>query len=101
MWERVSVSSGPMWMNCDEVQQAVQPSHGTSAPCSPRMAPCIATTHEEKSPAARSPCVSCPTSVIRPPASPGADGGRSVRYEDVAPSLAGPVVVEHVDAVGL
>ena len=26
----VSVSSGPMWTNCDDVQQAVQPSHGTA-----------------------------------------------------------------------
>ena len=28
MWASVSDSSGPTWMNCDEVQQAVQPSHG-------------------------------------------------------------------------
>ena len=31
MRARVSASSGPMWMNCDDVQQAVHPPHGTSA----------------------------------------------------------------------
>ena len=31
MCESVSVSSGPMWTNCDDVQHAVQPWHGTSA----------------------------------------------------------------------
>src|SRR6202011_1113700 len=52
--EIVSVSSGPMWMNWDEVQQAVQPSHGTSDPRSPRIAPCISTIQVENSPASRS-----------------------------------------------
>ena len=47
----VSVSSGPMWMNCDDVQQAVQPPHGTSDPCSPRSARCMPASHAEKLPA--------------------------------------------------
>ena len=37
----VSTSSGAMWTNCDEVQHAVQPSHGTSASRSLRSAACI------------------------------------------------------------
>jgi len=43
-----------MCTNWDEVQQAVQPLHGTSDPRSPRIAACIPTTHDEKSPAATS-----------------------------------------------
>jgi hypothetical protein len=54
MCASVSVSSGPMCTNWDEVQQAVQPLHGTSDPRSPRIAACIPTTHDEKSPAGRS-----------------------------------------------
>lgn len=53
MWESVSISSGSMWMNFDEVQQAVQPPHGTSDPFSPRIAPCVSITHDEKSPAGK------------------------------------------------
>ena len=51
------VSSGSMWTNCDEVQQAVQPPHGTSDPFSPRIAPFIWVTQDAKSPAAKS----CPS----------------------------------------
>lgn len=56
----VSVSSGSMWTNCDEVQHAVQPAHGTSDAFSPRIAPCISVTHDAKSPAAKSrPSLAC------------------------------------------
>ena len=54
MWASVSASSGSMWTNCDDVQQAVQPPHGTSASCSPRRAACIPLSQAEKSPAPRS-----------------------------------------------
>src|SRR6185436_13998115 len=40
-----------MWTNCDDVQHAVQPSHGTEDACSPLSAPCISTIHVEKRPA--------------------------------------------------
>src|SRR4029079_19540750 len=43
-----------MCTNCDERQQAVQPSHGTSDPRTPRTAARISSSHDEKSPAARS-----------------------------------------------
>ena len=54
MWASVSLSCGPMWMNCDDVQHAVQLPHGTSDGRSPRSAACMPATHEEKSPAGRS-----------------------------------------------
>lgn len=53
MRESVSVSSGPMWMNCDEVQQAVQSPHGTSDPRFPRREASIPFNQGEKSPAAK------------------------------------------------
>lgn len=53
MCARVSVSSGPMCMNYGDVQHAVQPSHGTSDPHSPRIAACIAASHAENSPAGK------------------------------------------------
>ena len=54
MWASVSASSGSMGTNCDDVQQAVQPSHGTSEPCSPRIASCTCWSQAEKSPASSS-----------------------------------------------
>src|SRR3954465_4280501 len=54
MCASVSVSSGSMCTKCEDVQQAVQPSHGTSASRSPRRAACMAVSQAEKSPAARS-----------------------------------------------
>jgi len=54
MWASVSVSSGPMCTNCDEVQHAVQPLHGTSAARSPRIALRVSIIHDEKSPASNS-----------------------------------------------
>ena len=53
MWASVSVSSGPMWTNCDDVQQAVQPPHGTSEPAHPGGRVCIPASQAEKPPAAR------------------------------------------------
>src|SRR3989442_1110202 len=52
--EIVSASSEAMWMNCDDVQHAVQPLHGTSESRSWRKAACIPPSHDAKSPAARS-----------------------------------------------
>src|SRR5438067_1040026 len=51
MWARASVSSGSMWTNCDDRQQAVHVPQGTSASCSPRSAACMPSSHVEKSPA--------------------------------------------------
>src|SRR3954470_13163674 len=39
-------------MNCEEVQHAVQPPHGTSAAASPAIAACTSSSHAEKFPAA-------------------------------------------------
>ena len=53
MWASVSVSSGAMWTNWDDVQQAVQPAHGTSESWVPARAACIPASQDEKSPASR------------------------------------------------
>jgi len=50
----VAVSSGPMCTNCDDVQHAVQPSHGTFAARSPRMAATMSAAHTANEPASRS-----------------------------------------------
>ena len=47
----VAVSSGAMWMNCEDVQQAVQLPQGTSASCAPLIASRIAGTHSASEPA--------------------------------------------------
>src|SRR3954452_7199854 len=46
-----------MWTNCDDVQQAVQVAHGTSASSSPRSAACMPSSHFETSPAESSPSI--------------------------------------------
>ena len=50
----VAVSSGAMCTNCDDVQHAVQPSHGTFAARSPRMAATMSVAHAANEPASRS-----------------------------------------------
>src|SRR4051794_18247301 len=45
-------SSGPMWMNCDAVQHAVQSPHGTSASRSARIAARVSSSQSPNSPAA-------------------------------------------------
>src|SRR5437763_1491976 len=49
----VSVSSGSMWTNCDDVQQAVQAPQGTAAAAPSRSAATMAASHGAKSPAGR------------------------------------------------
>ena len=55
MWARASASSGSMWTNCDEVQQAVHPSQGTADSSPSRIAPSTEPSQAEKSPASTSP----------------------------------------------
>ena len=51
MWASVSVSSGPTCTNWADVQQAVQPPHGTVLPAWPASASRIPDNQVEKSPA--------------------------------------------------
>ena len=78
MCESVSVSSGPMWMNCDAVQHAVQRPHGTSDAPSPRIAPCTCAIHAEKSPPG------CGSSFIRH-LSESFESGMSTRESQLRP----------------
>jgi hypothetical protein len=65
MRARVRRSSGLMWTNCEEVQQAVHVPHGTSASCSALQAACRSLSHDENGPAARGrPSASGPSSGI-------------------------------------
>src|SRR4051794_39082223 len=63
-----------MWTNCDDVQQAVQVPHGTSASSSPRSAACMPSSHVEKSPAGSSPSIAVTVGTAGPNRVSGAAG---------------------------